>query len=219
MTSHTSSRRLLAAALPALSLAVLTTTASAQMTTPSGTTSAKPATPAVPPVAPSASTTGTATTDATAAPGNPAAPAASGPGTPAPNANAVANAAPNSAVADPTMLTATLDPASEVPGPGKAGGTGALKARMFIKDGKFCYTLTSTGLSALTAAHIHAGAAGVAGDPIVTLIPSVPSETCLKIDSALATKIAADPASYYVNIHTQEMPKGAIRGQLAKSAE
>jgi hypothetical protein len=120
--------------------------------------------------------------------------------------------------ADPTVLMATLDGKSEVPGPANPNGSGLLKSRLFIKDGKFCYTLTSAGLTKLTMAHIHAGAAGVSGDPVITLLPDEPTETCLKIDGALALKIAQDPARYYVNIHTTAFPKGAIRGQLAKTA-
>lgn len=120
-------------------------------------------------------------------------------------------------VADPTYLAATLDGKSETPA-ADPDGTGAFKARLFIHDGKLCYTLTSANLATLTAAHIHVGAVGVAGDPVFTLIPNVPTETCLKIDTALATKIASDPAAYYVNIHTSEYPNGAIRGQLMKTA-
>lgn len=120
------------------------------------------------------------------------------------------------ALADPTYLATTLDGKSETP-PADPDGAGAFKARVFIHDGKLCYTLTSSNLSTLTMAHIHAGAVGVAGPPVVTLIPNVPTETCLKVDSAVLAKIASDPASYYVNIHTNDYPNGAIRGQLMKT--
>ena len=36
----------------------------------------------------------------------------------------------------------------------------------------------------------------------------------LEIDPALAAKICADPAGYYVNYHTTDFRGGAIRGQL-----
>ena len=123
----------------------------------------------------------------------------------------------DAALADPTYLAATLDGKSETPA-ADPDGTGAFKARLFVHDGKFCYTLTSSGLGTLTMAHVHSGAVGVAGPPVFTLLPSVPTETCLKIDPALAAKFASDPASYYVNIHTSDFPGGAIRGQLSASA-
>ena len=122
----------------------------------------------------------------------------------------------DAAVADPTYLAATLDGKSETPA-ADPDGAGAFKARLFVHDGKLCYTLTSANLSTLTMAHIHVGAVGVAGDPVFTLIPNVPTETCLKIDTALATKIATQPDAYYVNIHTNDYPNGAIRGQLMKT--
>ena len=121
------------------------------------------------------------------------------------------------APADPTYLAATLDGKSETPAASPTGA-GLFKARLFVHDGKFCYTLTSSGLGTLTMAHVHSGAVGVAGPPVFTLLPSVPTETCLKIDPALAAKFASDPASYYVNIHTSDFPGGAIRGQLSASA-
>ena len=38
---------------------------------------------------------------------------------------------------------------------------------------------------------------------------------CVTADGALINRIIADPASFYVNVHTAEFPAGAVRGQVA----
>jgi len=37
-------------------------------------------------------------------------------------------------------------------------------------------------------------------------------------DAAILQEILDDPAGYYVNLHTEDFPPGAIRGQLAAAA-
>lgn len=68
-----------------------------------------------------------------------------------------------------------------------------------------------------TNAHIHEGAAGVPGPVVVQLAgpdSSGYSKGCLPTTPAQAAAIVADPAGYYVNVHTTDFPAGAIRGQL-----
>ncbi len=113
------------------------------------------------------------------------------------------------------MLSANLVGAAETP-PNTLPATGMFIARVNPATGQLCYTLTSKNLPSLTMAHIHIGAMGVAGPPAVMLSPDVPQESCMAIDMALATKLIEHPGDYYVNIHTQAYPKGAIRGQLTK---
>jgi hypothetical protein len=38
-------------------------------------------------------------------------------------------------------------------------------------------------------------------------------------EAAVITTIGQNPAGYYVNVHTPELPKGAIRGQLQGSSQ
>ncbi len=78
------------------------------------------------------------------------------------------------------------------------------------------------------AAHIHTGAAGVAGPILVNtfLTPAAPilmgdgtANIALTIDNltqALATSITANPANFYFNVHTPLNPGGAVRGQLVR---
>jgi len=117
-----------------------------------------------------------------------------------------------------TLLSTRLSGASEVPGPGDPDGTGSAAVTLDPALGKICFTIAASGITLpAAAAHIHQGAVGVAGPIVVTLVaPGVTgsSSGCLSGVGALAGAIAANPAGYYVNVHTIDFPAGAIRGQL-----
>lgn len=74
----------------------------------------------------------------------------------------------------------------------------------------------------VTAAHIHVGPEGVAGDVVVPLFAGAFAGTdstsgCVQgVSEELIKAIRKDPDNYYVNIHSDVFPAGAIRGQLAK---
>jgi hypothetical protein len=67
-----------------------------------------------------------------------------------------------------------------------------------------------------TMAHIHLGAPGVAGPPIITLVKgadglwSVPAGSTLTDDQYASFKAG----NLYVNVHSAAHPPGEIRGQL-----
>ena len=132
-----------------------------------------------------------------------------------------AAAPPASAVAAPAAptsgkLTAVLLGDFEVPDDGDPDGKGS--AAISIDGGKLCYEVEYHRLAPVTMAHIHAGAAGKAGEPVVTLKldPDENISGCTPIATDLAAKLLAEPGEFYVNVHTTELPKGAIRGQLGK---
>jgi CHRD domain len=125
-----------------------------------------------------------------------------------------------------TRLAATLDGANEVPGPGDPDGRG--RAFVRLAGDKACFVLEWSKITAPTAAHIHEGRAGVAGDVVVLFFQpavnaaSLPAQLasvagCVDVDRAVARKIAAQPRDFYVNIHTADFAPGAIRGQLHSS--
>ena len=116
-----------------------------------------------------------------------------------------------------SRLEATLSGPEEVPGPGDPDGTGSAIVDFQMDKGQICFELIVDKINPATAAHIHKGAKGVAGDIVIELAPP-PSEgsskECVEAETSLLQSILDDPASFYVNVHNAEFPKGAVRGQL-----
>lgn len=117
-----------------------------------------------------------------------------------------------------TTYMASLTGAAEVPGPGDPNGTGMADISIVDEIDQVCYEISVTGIAPATAAHIHAGAAGEAGPPVITLEAPTNGEVsgCTTASDAVIDRIEANPNSFYVNIHNAEYPNGAIRGQLRR---
>jgi hypothetical protein len=115
-----------------------------------------------------------------------------------------------------TPLVATLDGKAEVPGPGDPNGNGEFSGWFDAAKGQICYTLGVGSLASPTMAHIHRGDAQTAGPVVVALANPVHeiSDTCTPAAPALISEIVANPSGFYVNVHTTQYPKGAIRAQL-----
>jgi len=122
------------------------------------------------------------------------------------------------AVAASTSFTASLSGANE-PGGGDPKATGSATVTADTSSGQVCATVTSD-VSGAVAMHLHKGASGVAGPVVVTFDAKKinAGSTCGTVSAAIAGQIAADPAGYYVNVHTPAFPKGAVRGQLTAQA-
>ncbi|MBY8821539.1 CHRD domain-containing protein [Sphingomonas colocasiae] len=120
--------------------------------------------------------------------------------------------------ADPVKMVTKLSGAAEVPGPGDPDGSGTATVSVNAAKGEVCYTLSVDGIDAATMAHIHKGATGVAGPPVVTLDAPAggTSEGCKAAEAAVIAALIAAPADHYVNVHNAAFPKGAVRGQLGK---
>lgn len=113
-------------------------------------------------------------------------------------------------------LTAVLLGELTVGEDGDPDGKGS--ATIDINGTRLCYDVAYRRLAPVTMAHIHAGAAGKTGDPVVTLKldPDEYIKGCTTVTGAVAAALLAAPGDYYVNVHTTELPKGAIRGQLGQ---
>ncbi len=121
------------------------------------------------------------------------------------------------AVAAETIHIADLSGDQEVPGPGDPDGLGYAELRIDPAGGQVCAYIAVEEIAEPTAAHIHAGAEGVAGGVVVTLPTPTAGEVddCVDgLDEATLQAIVDDPAGYYVNVHNAEYQDGAIRGQL-----
>jgi len=112
-----------------------------------------------------------------------------------------------------TRVTAVLDGAQETP-PNASNATGTGIAFLHEPDNRIVYTVRTTGLVNVTAAHIHTGARGVAG-PVLEGITGGPADYCgvtRRLTDAEVTTTKAN--GLYFNVHTAAFPGGEIRGQM-----
>jgi len=118
--------------------------------------------------------------------------------------------------------TASLSGQNEVP-PADPDGSGRATIRLKKGDGEVCFTINWKDIGSPTRAHIHDGPAGQNGDIVVALFEStgaLPStislvKGCVEgVDEELMADIKKNPEEFYVNVHNEEFPGGAIRGQL-----
>jgi hypothetical protein len=138
------------------------------------------------------------------------------------------------AAAGGKTMQAKLDPMGEVPPPSLGSATPSGTVSFTVNPDSLSYKVTAMGLSSpVTVAHVHAGGPGVAGPVVVPLTISPGSDPGTAsgegtIDagaikgknpdgSAMTMKdviAAIQGGSTYVNVHTQNNPKGEIRGQI-----
>lgn len=112
-------------------------------------------------------------------------------------------------------LYAALTGEAEVPGPGDPDGSGAAHVTLDPNAGTACFEITVENIEEPQAAHIHTGAAGTSGPPVVDFdIGNQGLSGCVDADAATLEDIQAMPSEYYVNVHNAEFGGGAVRGQL-----
>ena len=123
---------------------------------------------------------------------------------------------------EPPVWVADLSGDTEVPGPGDPDATGRVEIETG-GEGELCIDMEATGLdSAVADAHIHDGAAGSSGPPVIPI--GKPTSTdgdtdtwtdvCLQVDAAVLDRMVREPDAFYANVHTERFGAGAIRGQL-----
>lgn len=127
------------------------------------------------------------------------------------------------AMADDAILKATLSGAAERPGPGDPDATGS--ATIFIDDdtNRLCLMARWAGVDGtLSGLHIHLAPPTSPGPIVVPFATPAPTATstfqCLLVENeALLDNLAANPAQYYLNLHSSpNFGPGAIRGQLSR---
>jgi len=124
-----------------------------------------------------------------------------------------------------TPFTAQLTGGNEVPPSVDIDGRGAasvtfdiITAADAVTGAEVCWDLNYSAIDVPSFAHIHRGAAGVAGPIVVPFSNVTPTSStgCVAMAPALAQEIMTTPANFYVNVHTAASPGGVIRGQLSK---
>ncbi len=121
-------------------------------------------------------------------------------------------------------LTASLSGANEV-GVGDPDGSGTMNLTLNSGQEEICWDLDVQDIEAPTRAHIHQAPAGQNGGVVVfffdlvvdppILVPDSLSG-CVDVSRDLIIEIRQNPEQYYINVHNDDYPAGAIRGQLSK---
>ena len=117
-------------------------------------------------------------------------------------------------------LQTTMTPGEETAALGgdpNAAATGTAVVVVNPGQRRVCYEVTVSGITGtITAAHIHKAPRGVATPALIGFNPPVGSNCIENLDRAVVLDILKNPEDYYVNVHTNIRPAGAVRGQLAK---
>ena len=103
---------------------------------------------------------------------------------------------------------------------GDTDGTGTAVVRIVRAKGNVCFKLTVQNIILPSVgAHIHRAPAGSNGPIVVQFVAPGASGTstgcAVGVATTLIDEILANPANFYVNVHTTDHPGGAVRAQLA----
>jgi hypothetical protein len=120
---------------------------------------------------------------------------------------------------------AVLAGGNEVSDDGKANvgdkdGRGTATVMVDPRSGKLCFAIIVDDIDKPVAAHIHKAPPGQNGPVVVPLHhpkrgdPGTASDCIHNVDSKLLKAIREKPWAYYINVHTELYPGGAVRGQL-----
>jgi hypothetical protein len=99
-------------------------------------------------------------------------------------------------------------------------GAGSFAAQSNVGQGRICWRITVTGLTDVTAAHIHYRTGPKATTVAVPLaLPEpfhAPAKGCTNASRSLLSQIVRHPGLFYVNVHTASYPSGAVSGMLKR---
>ncbi len=115
-----------------------------------------------------------------------------------------------------TGFDVQLTGTAEVPGPGAEEGAG--DADVILGDGEVCVEADVTLDSPPMAMHIHDGDVDEAGPVVVDFGRPTREDgwsVCAEAEQSVIDEIAADPAGWYLNVHNEDFPDGAVRAQLS----
>jgi hypothetical protein len=115
-------------------------------------------------------------------------------------------------------ITVAMTGPQEAPVPGDPDGSGIASFTLNQGLGEICFRLEVSDIEPATAAHIHVAPPGEPGPIVVPLIAptSGSSSGCVDVAEDLIKAIRQNPGAYYVNVHNEDFPGGAVRGQLSK---
>ncbi len=113
-----------------------------------------------------------------------------------------------------TRYSGVLTGAQEVPATGSVA-SGSVFAWLHEPDNRLVYTVQTTGLASVVAAHFHQAAAGANGPVVFGLNGSAQyAGVTPRLTASQMAALAAD--GFYANVHPSAFPGGEIRGQLLR---
>ena len=119
------------------------------------------------------------------------------------------------------LFSAKLTGAEETP-PVVTSAVGVASFALNATHDTLCIEVTVQNLSGpITDAHVHFGARGVAGPPIIPLGSNVNGNRISAVITGLADSTITGflAGRYYINVHTAANPGGEIRGQIGLETE
>lgn len=129
--------------------------------------------------------------------------------------------APISALAqlpDVLVVTAELSGKEVRPGPGVPTGFALVALHLLGDSDGMVYKIMIEGLGNVTTIDIHRGSKGVVGPPVVQLKPNFDGNGyavgSLRATRELLEEMRNNPSGFYIDVHTQGSPGGALRSQL-----
>ena len=129
-------------------------------------------------------------------------------------------------LAGPTLAGGTplagpqMTGAQEAPMAGDPDGTGSATFTLNQGRGQVCFSWTVQDIALpVTGSHIHIAPPGEPGPVVVPLTGADAdgvASGCVTASKGLIKAIRQNPGAYYVNVHNDEYPGGAVRDQLEK---
>lgn len=116
----------------------------------------------------------------------------------------------------PVSFFLGFEGASVVPGPGDGDGGGGGPVGISGTD-TLCFSLTVNNVSEPMTMHLHRGGVGETGGQVALLNgPSADYRAgdCVEIGADLVSELSGNPQAFYIDVHTDEFPDGAVRSQL-----
>lgn len=122
-----------------------------------------------------------------------------------------------------TPIAVAMTGEAEAPTAGEPVGTGTATIRLRRGQGQLCYSMQVRNITLpAAAAHIHRAGTGEAGPVVIPLRAPGAEGTasgCVNVARSLVAQILGNRQGYYVNVHTNDFPGGAVRGQLSGTSQ
>jgi PKD repeat protein len=128
------------------------------------------------------------------------------------------NSTPGNTGANVTRTTPLSGAEQSETSAGDPDGTGSASITVYPATAILCFDITVSGVEPTQAGHVHLGARGANGPPVVNLYSSTGTGSrirdCVPADPVTIDGLIRNPRGYYIQLHNGPYPLGVVRGQL-----